>query len=124
MGEIKMSLLIVDIRDSRKGLDTKTEQFTIEDINISFDTMARMHCIILTNGNQFKVLKDRSGHDQVGKVYPLKALIFFIYRYQSDQIEFGSVSASDWIIELARFLDSKELSEMSKTMERLAFEKA
>jgi hypothetical protein len=118
-----MSLLIVDIRHTTNALDTQTENIDTGHLNINLDVISRMHTVIVTNGQEFKILKDRSGHLQEGKVFPMKSLIFFIYRYQSDQLEFGSVDANDWILELTRFLDSDQLRQMSIKMEKLAFEK-
>ena len=118
-----MSLLLTDIRQLSCGLNTPTEKLTIDHLTIGYTTISKFHVIIVTNGKEFKVLKDRHGHSQENKVYPIQALIFFIYRYQSDMIEIGSVNAADWIVELTRFLTSKELADMSKTFEKLAFEK-
>lgn len=119
-----MSLLIADIRHTRKGLDCKTKDIQITDLREPSKCYRNYHCIIITNGKEFKVLKDRSGHKQVNKVYPIKDLIFFVYRHQCDMIEIGSVDASEWIQTLTKFLNSKQLTELSKEFERLAFEKA
>lgn len=119
-----MSLIITDIRQCNKGLDTPLRHLGINDISVPLQLIQNAHCIILTNGREFKVLKDRSGHSQENRIYPIRTLIFFVYRYQSDMIEIGSVDANEWILELTRFLTSTELANMSKTMERLAFEKA
>ena len=119
-----MSLLLVDIRQLICNLDLPTKDISLDHIKFGYETVSQFHTIIATNGNEFKILKDRHGHSNVNKVYPIQALIFFIYRYQSDMVETGSVNAADWIVELTRFLTSEELATMSKTLEKLAFEKA
>lgn len=85
--------------------------------------ISALDTVIVVNKGWFKLLKDRHGMSQVGRTYPIKRLIFFLYRYNHDIVPIKSKDALNWIYELTRFLDSKQLQELSQAAEKKAFEK-
>lgn len=114
--------ILIDIRKLSCGLDTPTEDINMSHIPGPVETLLNAEVVAVTNGDEIKILKDRHGIHQVNKVFHIKELIFFIYRYQTDQ-EIGTLDPKQWILKLTKFLNSKDLRQMSIEMEKLAFEK-
>ena len=120
-----MSLLLIPIR----SLTRAAQGLPLADIELSHiphsvcANIASLETVIVVDTGNFKLLKDRHGASQVGRVLPIRKLVFFLYRYNHDVVPIRSHDALNWIYELTRFLDSKQLQELSQEVEKKAFEK-
>ena len=119
-----MSLLIIP----SNRLIREAQEYPLKDIDIVHiphsvcAEISTLDTVIVVQRGWFKLIKDRHGLSQVGESYPIKKLIFFVYRYNHDVAGIRPDDALKWIYELSQFLSSKQLQELSQRAEKQAFE--
>ena len=114
------TMFITDIRDCTCGLDKPTDKISIYDVKISQEQISGAHLIVVVNGQEIIVLKDRY-EGSSNKIYPVSMLPIFVL---TNLIEDSDALVFNVIKNLSKYLNSKEATELSKQFEKIAFERS